>query len=1639
MNIMLTDSLKTSTLWKNYKGWGSTHEKRELFEELYRSYNSLNSNQILTYGGLLPKTKQDNFYSNVKSLTLDNNIWTYEESVYRSIPLVKLQKVKLTPLSDHCKDSFVVLDESGNQIKNIIPFDYSEEGLYNYKLQSYLEEEIPFGAYDWVLDTNSSILTFNNGIPSDVSVNNPPTLTFYQYIGPVGERVYIDASLYDVDNITFETGNPVKEFTDNLIERLKDFGSNWYNTYKFNGSDTSQGIGLTYNILTPVIETDSGDVVKGWDDNSNSQVVSLLSHKSTEFVSDDIKILFISEHLENKEYSINCNKEGINLIHIGDGFIVADVIKVGSYSFEVNEVEKVFGVLLVKDDLSKDYNLYLPHTDETLTLKVPVFIDLKILPPHLKLNSLLSYSDDITPQYYGPRTTDYVVATDQTVNNRSADFIVYNKEGFYLQQAFDIAKNQVKAKHIYLRNGEYKFSDFETSFVVLNNLHIDGESRKYTKILNSITLTVNNVVLSNLDLSDATISITGKNVIIQNCIIKNLKNRKNTSVTIIDSIINGELVASGEDSELDIYNTFVDTMNLSSGLVYITGTHVKTLNCIDVTKGSIFNTSTVETVNNISENLILDSTYITKFSESVDKKLYPNTATIPYYSSFEKRVFAKLPDPFLYKEDTNEIILKLDSVYKTIGLNENGELTTRFFTSSEISIDSNLRTQIEDVYNEHADTLLDKDKPSNLDEALVDLYWSKADLKNGKVPINQLPDSVAYGGLSLVGLWSFEDSKGEFPTFEDVDFSSMSDDNYTSLQPGWFFIVNSSHKEDDPAYPQESVDGRTWTAGDWIICTGKTKTDKLESYTLNYCEPADLTKDTLLQYKESDNYVSIWSSGQQYAVNKKIGLTSVVFYPDKVDIYKSTENGFDFVESLPVKYIRNNFVGKYSTYKTVTQIKIGDYTFNVNGTAVRTDNSSYNNLTTQYFTKEDEENNNLTYHPRLLLKAIDEKSQNWSESMFNSTKNGFCLRPTMLKKTLLTHNDNQLDNIDEVYSIKVLVGYKTYIYNTKWQKLDRSYLDPVYSRLPEYAPNTEGENPAWSILDGGTGLLQLSYKSLAEALRLINEELFKRYPSAPTSIQKIKVILDKNVTTAELKKVIPLSSDGQLDQYLENSTIDIYDSKEGVVGFKQEGVHDNLPLEHEFYCNDSIINVNDNSENIYKRYVGTHSGKTELTPGVIINADIPDGVELTTSDSFIINPDIKDPYEKYNIGTKPSTTYKGAEVTGTYSVGDLGNNYTKKHSITYSLEDVLDNPYIKDISTKKGSSKSFDFVESKIYDLSDIIFNDCEVTDVNTAALISSMNIIAGVPTLMKPFTIVGTFTIENFTKYKLLDPNTKLELRSEFGNSQPEVKVLSKLLQAKNDTEGSYDLKIQFTVNLEPVEYGQIDLKVYSKVLEFNTESEEACILTIKNITCIPNEPDIKNNPSGIIYPVFDTDFTDDYKVTNVDESAELSVTEKGFSWNKNPYVINYTDYKNPIYQYITTKNSTNTGDYYKYVTFKYSLDEIKDIVGLVLDMDWGVEPTIDKYTGEFEGILIEVLVRSNELENVNLQNANKCVATFLESKFTPNEGVLYPGKSTINTRRITFGRKAVPVKDIYIRVGIPNSSEVGIKQIKIQDIIDC
>ena len=106
---------------------------------------------------------------------------------------------------------------------------------------------------------------------------------------------------------------------------------------------------------------------------------------------------------------------------------------------------------MVRDNETQEYELYFPRGEAELTVQVPAFVDLKLLPPHLKLNSLASYSDEIIPQYYGPRVADFVVASNaDTKSLRSADYIVYNRVDSFLQDAIDVSENSYLLKKWYL-------------------------------------------------------------------------------------------------------------------------------------------------------------------------------------------------------------------------------------------------------------------------------------------------------------------------------------------------------------------------------------------------------------------------------------------------------------------------------------------------------------------------------------------------------------------------------------------------------------------------------------------------------------------------------------------------------------------------------------------------------------------------------------------------------------------------------------------------------------------------------------------------------------------------------------------------------------------------------------------------------------------------------------------------------------------------------------------------------------------------------------------------------------------------------------------------------------------------------------
>lgn len=1402
---MLTNSknIEIAEVFKNYKGWGSTHANRELFEELFRAFNKVSTESILTYGSLIPRTPEDKLYANVVNLA-PNTTYVYPESNFSNVPLIEyVAELPLTVVSGNCNDAYVI-KRDGKQVENIIPFDFSDTGIYNYTLKTEAGEEIAFGVCDWRVDVNSAILTFNNGVPEGVSANHPPKLTFYRYAGPTGIKSHLDAVFKTVAGVQIVDGEPVVKFTESLNTSLDEVKLGWFEEFGFNGDDNSQGVGLQFNTLTPVTDSATGDVLKGWDEASKSQVVSLLTHKT----SNNSSVLFVSEGLSGTQQFV-INSTGLQKVDLDDGFLVGN-FEPGDYEIEVTESNDIYAVLLAKNNDTFNYDLYIPRSDEYVDVQVPIFVDVSILPAHLKLTSMTTYGDQIVPQYYGPRVVDFVIASETSVDNRSADYIVYNNEGSFLADGLAKATG-----HTLLRNGAYVDSG---NLVTLEDIHLQGESEFGTQVAG--TFEINGVVvLSDLDLSDTTIKVNeGAILELKNVNVGTLEN--NGTTLIFNSNI--EEYTETEDSNLEAHNSYIRKCTLT-GKSLILSSHIGWLDAELAKEETVIEATAVDYLNSFEGQFKLDLSFVSKVNDSIDSKLYPAAKTITYYNAFNERFFAKLSDPIDYDEDTNEIIIKLDLGEEgvrrpTIFVNEDGRLQVRIFDANEIKLNSDLiKTQTESTaYDEasagHEDTVLETERPVNVEEAILDLYWSKAGLVNGKLPLKFLPDSVAHGGIKYVGMWQFEQEQdelgnwlpGEYPTFDKIDKHLITDDKYEKLQPGWFMIVSASHKDDDPCLEQIAIDGEKFTAGDWLIYAGD-----------------------------------------------------------------------------------------------------------------------------------------------------------------------------------------------------------------KWDKLDRSYSDPVYSRLPVLATDsTKNINPEWSVLDGGTGLLRLSNITLAEAIRLINEELLQLGPQAPASIKDISLVIDDKTTTGITMEYIPAVA-GQLDNLIadfDNNKKVAYISGSGLVGIKQVGKHKGLPLEREFYVSDTYdFEIMDGEDIVYST----------------IDAGTGSSLEIAN-----LNIDVQDPYQKYKLGVNGPSNFKSADVDLDYDL--VSDEVSVVHKIKYSVVNQSENVFVEDLTEFEGSTGLVEFEERQINDFSLAEVEPCR--SINAGALNDAMIKIGGVKFLTTEFDLTGSFKIKNFITNGAISRKDKVEIFASLGSFNIDVKDLHSVLTKTSN--GVFDLEVRFTVGIPNREevFGIHDLTISTNAYTYDGSIEGVEVLRLQKLNIAPTgiNSNVLDSPlSG--WPEYTTDFNDTYKKLTVENSWELTRCASGWCWPEGEYVTEYKPNTEAVLQTVEP-TGFEAGDYsYRFITICKDLGEIYDMCGFDLLLSYGKEekPIINKLNGQFTNMMVQVLVTSSEAPHTQFLDGNKAVPIFYKSDFTLGAAALYPGKSNEEVRRITFGNKPVPVSKIIVRIGVPKDSDICIKNV--------
>lgn len=887
---MLKNEQKTNLLYKKHMGYGDTRSSKEIFEETYRSYSKVYQSKVLAYGNLIPTSDDKTLpvtIDQVKALTYDNPIIHYDVSKIYGFDLIKkCFKVQLTQISPNCDDAFVLLDEDGKQIENVIPFDLFED-VYNYKLEDADGNEIPYGLNDWTFDIDSSVLTFYNGVPDNVSADKPPLFTFYQYVGPTGQKSYIDALFLDA-NASFTAGQSVVDVTQQIKDFLsKNIGTTWFDDNSFNGGDTSEGLGLSFNKITPIVDADTNDPINGYDERSNTQVVSLLSHITGSGAG--LTVDFASEGLNGSTYNLSLEK-GTHLYQFDHHLAVITSDETQEATVEFSEGDTIKLVTLVKNIDTGDYELYSTREDNEVIFKFPVFVDLMRLPPSLKLSEFNSYSDSLTPQYYGPRVKDIVIADDSTsIDNRSADYIVYDTSTSTVSTVLE--KADEKARTFYLRNGTYTLGTLPNlgrSYV------IEGESQNV--VISSGTIDTSGfdsqyqIVFANITFKeDVSVNLPNANVSFINCRFEgNVESDKEATVILSHTIIAGIFESNSSTVTVDA-GSYIGKLIFHAaekGKLSVSDSEIGSLLISSpVVDGCIIDSTRIGRVESKPKNVKLESSYVVEYSSSVDATEIPADQTLVFYRSFTERVYAKFANPIHYDHDTNTFGLLLDTEYHTLFIDEEtGELRSRFYTDEETSVTATIKTQYQDHYNDHQDTtlyltnedgsyILDDNgnkiprDPKNVKEAIEDLYWAKADLKNGKVPLQQLPDSVAYGGLHFVGVWSFEQTlsddgityePGAYPTFADVDNRYSEDQEVDELQPGWFFIIDASHDSDHKAKDQTAVlqSGETeplvFTAGDWVIWDGAkwTKVDRAFQEVVYHLLPSLAPESKKWSYKD---------------------------------------------------------------------------------------------------------------------------------------------------------------------------------------------------------------------------------------------------------------------------------------------------------------------------------------------------------------------------------------------------------------------------------------------------------------------------------------------------------------------------------------------------------------------------------------------------------------------------------------------------------------------------------------------------------------------------------------------------------------------------------------------------------------------
>jgi hypothetical protein len=893
--MSLTTDNKASRLFKALMGVSETKTTRDFFEEPIRSAAAVLPGQIWKYGDKIPDGSDPTKIAAVKALS---NQATFATQVDESTSVAVIKRWishQLTMIDAGTNNSFKLMEADGTTpITNIIPFNFGDGVSYNYALTKNDNSVIAFGVGDWVLDTNSGVLTFYGTLPAGVAAVTPPKLSFYQYIGGVGippavsgfEGALTTIVGYQGAVNTAAWSSYDSDLGTRVTAALNNVWGNFEAIFGWDGDDTHEGVAIAYEKLTPVFYSKTRDVVKSGNGGNasataSSEVVSLLARThvavnfntitglTVDFVSQQAGPTPTFKYTADGSIAMSLDGSTFGAATTGINTLTANSavkVKVGNAWAIVRRTLSslpaitAIDTLSVTDDQSSvallywnaDVRDYLPYVDATSSFdfSIPVVMKLGKIPPSIKFSQTSSggFSDAITPEYYGVRPTSIVVAVNgaTTAYNsptpEGSDYIVTNTAGGYFENIIAkilAAQPANFAGEIVLRAGTYQMYD-DLTLANQPGLKIRGEFKDsvFIQALNG-TRTLNvtaSSVGSNVFIADAT--ILGTLQIHASTSDVGQAQISLTSVTAPDTSLvvdNGCNVIISRVSSLGSLNISGSIANLGDRLIESSTIGTITHNGTNTIYRGVIANSFVG-LGGGTNTWIGNSFFINLASIDLSTQFIGNTM-LSYGATVDDR-FKMLTgkfevidgangqrywttfletDPIVYDAIAHRFKLQIDSTTLTI---TDGKLTVNAY-ANVIKFNNTLTTRPDAV----AVTATD------VQGALDDLYSTKADLIGGKILLNQLPDSVAAGGMTYKGQWNFDDHAGAYPTLAELlaNVGGIGPGNPSSIPPGWFVVISPSTVTPGmPAADQVAVlqanesTPLSFTVGDWAIYNGVT-------------------------------------------------------------------------------------------------------------------------------------------------------------------------------------------------------------------------------------------------------------------------------------------------------------------------------------------------------------------------------------------------------------------------------------------------------------------------------------------------------------------------------------------------------------------------------------------------------------------------------------------------------------------------------------------------------------------------------------------------------------------------------------------------------------------------------------------------